>query len=109
MGWMAPAHGIRVPKLWKRSSNHEPKEPSAMEITTIGLDLAKNVFQVHAVNGASEVVVKKALRRVQMRRFFEQLARAAGRAGAAPHAGPVRQTAHPAGQHDPRPAGGVRH
>jgi transposase len=44
-----------------------------MQITTIGLDLAKNVFQVHAINGASEVVVKKTLRRVQMRRFFEQL------------------------------------
>ncbi len=44
-----------------------------MQITTIGLDLAKNIFQVHAVNSASEVVVKKALRRVQMRRFFEQL------------------------------------
>jgi transposase len=73
MGWMAPAHGIRVPKLWKRSSNHEPKEPSAMEITTIGLDLAKNVFQVHAINSASNVVVKRTLRRSQMRRFFEQL------------------------------------
>ena len=44
-----------------------------MQITTIGLDLAKSVFQVHAINSASEVVVKKALRRVQMRRFFEQL------------------------------------
>lgn len=44
-----------------------------MQITTIGLDLAKNVFQVHAINSASEVVVKKTLRRVQMRRFFEQL------------------------------------
>src|SRR3984957_7116541 len=73
MGWMAPAPGIRVPKLWKRSSNHEPKEPSAMQITTVGLDLAKNVFQVHAINTANEVVVKKTLRRVQMRRFFEQL------------------------------------
>src|SRR6202162_3805162 len=73
MGWMAPAPGIRVPKLWKLSSNHEPKEPSAMEITTVGLDLAKNVFQVHAINSASKVVVKKTLRRVQMRRFFEQL------------------------------------
>src|SRR5580692_10488822 len=73
MGWMAPAHGIRVPKLWKRSSNHELKEPSAMQITTVGLDLAKNVFQVHAINTANEVVVKKTLRRVQMRRFFEQL------------------------------------
>ena len=44
-----------------------------MEITTIGLDLAKTVFQVHGINSASEVVVKKTLRRVQMRRFFEQL------------------------------------
>src|SRR5271168_1103515 len=73
MGWMAPAPGIRVPKLWKRSSNHEPKEPSAMHITTIGLDLAKSVFQVHGINSANEVVVKKTLRRVQMRKFFEQL------------------------------------
>ncbi len=44
-----------------------------MEITTIGLDLAKNVFQVHAINGANQVVVKKTLRRVQLRRFFEEL------------------------------------
>jgi hypothetical protein len=25
-----------------------------MEITTIGLDLAKNVYQVHAINGATD-------------------------------------------------------
>ena len=45
-----------------------------MEITTIGLDLAKNVFQVHAINGSGEVVVRKALRRAQVLRFFERLA-----------------------------------
>jgi transposase len=44
-----------------------------MGITTIGLDLAKKVYQVHAINGAGEVVVRKALRRVQLLRFFEQL------------------------------------
>jgi transposase len=44
-----------------------------MEITTIGLDLAKNVFQVHGINSAGKVVVKKALRRSQIRRFFEEL------------------------------------
>ena len=44
-----------------------------MEITTVGLDLAKNVFQVHAVNSAGEVVVRKKLRRAQVLRFFEQL------------------------------------
>lgn len=45
-----------------------------MEIATIGLDLAKRVFQVHAVNGKGEVVVRKTLRRAQVLRFFEQLA-----------------------------------
>jgi transposase len=44
-----------------------------MEITTIGLDLAKNVFQVHGVNGTGEVVVRKTLRRAQVLRFFERL------------------------------------
>ena len=45
-----------------------------MEITTIGLDLAKNVFQVHAINSASNVVVKRTLRRSQMRRLRTQWA-----------------------------------
>jgi transposase len=45
-----------------------------MEITTIGLDLAKTVFQVHAINAAGEVVVRKALRRAQVLRFFERVA-----------------------------------
>ena len=44
-----------------------------MEITTIGLDLAKNVFQVHGINSAGKVVVKKTLRRSQMRGFFERI------------------------------------
>jgi len=44
-----------------------------MEITTIGLDLAKNVFQVHTINRASNVVVMKTLRRSQMRGFFERI------------------------------------
>jgi len=33
-----------------------------MEITTVGLDLAKRVFQVHAIGGSGEVVVRKTLR-----------------------------------------------
>lgn len=44
-----------------------------MEVSTVGLDLAKNVFQVHAIDGAGDAVVRKTLRRAQMRRFFEQL------------------------------------
>ena len=39
-------------------------------ITTIGLDLAKNVFQVHAVDEAGSVVMRKRLRRGQVLAFF---------------------------------------
>jgi transposase len=45
-----------------------------MEITTVGLDLAKTVFQVHAVSSTGEVVVRRALRRAQMIPFFSKLA-----------------------------------
>ena len=34
-----------------------------MQITTIGLDLAKNVFQVHGIDAAEKVAVRKQLRR----------------------------------------------
>ena len=37
-----------------------------MEISTIGLDLAKNVFQIHGIDATGEVVVRKTLRRAQM-------------------------------------------
>ena len=43
------------------------------EITTVGLDLAKQVFQVHAVDGAGQVVVRKTLRRGQVLTFFAGL------------------------------------
>lgn len=45
-----------------------------MEITTIGLDLAKHVFQVHGVDAAGKPIVHKALRRAQVLPFFAKLA-----------------------------------
>jgi transposase len=44
-----------------------------MQITTIGIDLAKNVFQVHGIDTTGGVVVRKALRRSQLLPFFEAL------------------------------------
>jgi transposase len=44
-----------------------------MQIATIGLDLAKNVFQVHGIDAAEKVVVRKQLRRGQVMKFFEAL------------------------------------
>ena len=45
-----------------------------MQVTTVGLDLAKNIFQVHAVDAGRAVVVRKALRRSQVLSFFGKLA-----------------------------------
>ena len=38
-----------------------------MEITTIGLDLAKSVFQVHGVDATGQVVVRRARRHLPHR------------------------------------------
>jgi transposase len=43
------------------------------EIITVGLDLAKNVFQVHGADGAGRAVLRKKLRRAQVLEFFSQL------------------------------------
>jgi transposase len=50
--------------------DHQQQEPSMGDITTIGLDLAKNVFQFHAVDEAGSVVMRKRLRRGQVLGFF---------------------------------------
>lgn len=44
-----------------------------MKISTIGLDLAKNVFAVHGVDDEGQVVVKRTLRRSQVLPFFAKL------------------------------------
>ena len=41
-----------------------------MQITTIGLDLAKHWFQVHGVDAAGKVVVKRRLRRAEVVEFL---------------------------------------
>jgi hypothetical protein len=38
-------------------------------VTTIGFDIAKSVFQVHGIDAAEKVVVRKQLRRSQVRAF----------------------------------------
>jgi len=44
-----------------------------MQITTIGLDIAKNVFQVHGIDASEKVVVRKQLRRSHVLAFFRAL------------------------------------
>ena len=42
------------------------------EITTIGLDLAKHVFQVHGIDAMGQVIVGRQLRRGELLKFFEK-------------------------------------
>lgn len=45
-----------------------------MEITTIGLDIAKHVFQVHGVDKSGQAVLRRKLQRADVLGFFEALA-----------------------------------
>jgi transposase len=53
--------------------DHQQREPSMGDITTIGLDLAKSVFQVHAIDEAGSVMMRKRLRRSQVLAFFAKV------------------------------------
>src|SRR4029077_17879391 len=46
----------------------------AMQIATIGIDLAKTVFQLHAVDADGATVIRKRLRRVEVLSFLAGLA-----------------------------------
>src|SRR6202162_5448340 len=46
---------------------------STMKITTVGIDLAKNVFQVHGIDERGQAVLRKQLRRAQVAVFFGNL------------------------------------
>jgi transposase len=44
-----------------------------MEISTVGLDLAKNVFPIHGVDASGRIVIRKAIRRSQVLPLFAKL------------------------------------
>lgn len=44
-----------------------------VQVSTIGLDLAKNIFQVHGIDEGGKVVVRRSLRRAEVLPFFAKL------------------------------------
>src|SRR5262249_5743992 len=73
MGWMAPLRHRRAKLVFWRITRN--REPSMSEITTIGLDLAKHVFQVHGIDAQGKLVLRKRLRRGQVSAFFSRIPR----------------------------------
>src|ERR1700752_4217896 len=74
MGWMAPLRHLSARMLVARKPPAN-REPSMSEITTIGLDLAKHVFQVHGIDAQGTTVLRKRLRRGQVLAFFSRIPR----------------------------------
>jgi hypothetical protein len=72
-------NGICVPR-WSLSSTHRKGavhgevSRNFSTVTRVGLDLAKRVFQVHAVGAKGEIVVARKLTRSQLIPFFAELA-----------------------------------
>jgi transposase len=70
------------------------------EVSTIGLDIAKSVFQVHGVDVAGSVVIRKRIGRAKMLEYFGGLPRCLVGIEACPSAllGPRAASAWPPGQ-----------
>src|ERR1700694_2813360 len=59
--------------MWVLLRPHDSEEPSMQTITTIGLDIAKSVFQVHGVDAEGKVVIRRQLKRRYVLAFFQKL------------------------------------
>src|SRR5580698_6581177 len=74
MGWTAPdptaSRCARVATV-KRTTPRAGAVP--MQVITVGLDIAKNVFQVHGVDGEGRAVLRRKVRRDQLLKLFGAL------------------------------------
>jgi transposase len=52
---------------------HDSEEPIMQAITTIGLDIAKSVFQVHGIDADGKVIIRRQLKRRYVLAFFQRL------------------------------------
>src|ERR1700675_802813 len=66
--------GTRVPSMWVLLGHRMIRRSQVMQtITTVGLDIAKSVFQVHCVDADGKVAVRRQLKRRYVLAFFQKL------------------------------------
>src|SRR5271166_1155080 len=70
--WTAPG-GIECARM-RSLQLISDRRPSVEQISRIGMDTSKHVFQLHGVNAAEVPVLRKKLRRKEMVAFFQKLA-----------------------------------
>jgi transposase len=71
MVWTAPTYGINVPNV--RMIVTLKEEPPMEKIITIGLDLAKSVFQLHGVDATGAVVMRRRVNRSTLLKAFARI------------------------------------
>jgi transposase len=71
MEWMLPPDGIHTCAIIAISKSHE-KETSMDEVSIIGIDLAKRVFQLHGATADGRVVFRKKLSRSNFLQFISE-------------------------------------
>jgi transposase len=71
VGWTAPTASMCQNEV---VADLKQRRPSVESISRIGIDTSKHIFQLHGVNVAEQVVLRKKLRRRNMVAFFERLA-----------------------------------
>src|ERR1035437_10051135 len=74
MLWTAPPPARECHECVGCSGPHNLEEPSMTTIPTIGLDIAKSVFQVHGVDAEGKVIIRRQLKRRYVLAFFRKQA-----------------------------------
>src|SRR3954452_1389744 len=73
MVWNGPSNRHQKCLTWSRREAPQTKDRSMEKIITVGLDLAKSIFQVHGTAENGKVLVRRTLRRSQVLPFFRSL------------------------------------
>src|SRR6202048_199180 len=73
MLWTAPPPAHRCHGCGRFLGSHDSEERAMQTITTIGLDIAKSVFQVHGVDAGGQAVIRRQLTRRYVLAFFQKL------------------------------------
>jgi hypothetical protein len=73
MLWTAPPPAREAKDVGAVKGSHDSEELPMQSITTVGLDIAKSVFQVHGVDAAGLVVIRRQLKRRYVLAFFKKL------------------------------------
>src|SRR3990170_5378395 len=73
MLWTAPPPAHQCHGCGCCECSHDSEEPIMQAVTTIGLDIAKSVFQVHGIDAEGNVLIRRQLKRRYVLAFFEKL------------------------------------